>query len=251
MTYLPVMNRLGQLALEAFPRPVSGLVIVDGLGRVAMAYQEYANQGWCFPKGGVDHRETTVEAAIREAREEIGLEVELLPDSSLGFLGKVFHENLGFGSPRGSKSMIHKPTCLYFGAKHEVTHAEPPGETISQAAYDLISAAWRDHHGFDPSESEVLAMFDMGKHHMVRWIQSPTYYFASFRSHIPEAMTGETDEAAWLEPAEMIRRAEEGALTLPRKLHGDVARIVRSSEFLPAVSRAASGAAISDRPTRA
>ena len=62
MSYLPVMNRMGEMASRAFPRPVAGLVIVDGLGRVAMAYQEYANQGWCFPKGGLDHREPSADA---------------------------------------------------------------------------------------------------------------------------------------------------------------------------------------------
>ena len=250
MSYLPVMNRLGQLASRAFPRPVAGLVIVDGLGRVAMAYQEYANQGWCFPKGGLDHRETSAEAATREAREEIGLEVELLPECSVGFMGRVFHENLGFGSPRGARPVIHKPICQYFGTRHEVTRLDPPGDSISQGAYDMISTAWREHHGVDPPENEVLNIYDIGKDRLVKWVQSPTYYFASFRSHVPDCMTGETDEAAWVEPEEMIRRAALGVLTLPRKLHGDVAKIVQSQDFLPWVAKAARGAAISDRPTR-
>lgn len=251
MDYQPVINLLDQLALRASPRPVSGLVIVDGLGRVAMAYQEFANQGWCFPKGGIDHKESVAEAAMREAREEIGLEVELLLETSIGFIGKVFHDNLGFGSARGSRPMIHKPRCRYFGITHEVTHMEPPGQAISRGAYDLISAAWREHHCIEPSENDVMRLYDMRKDQVVKWIQSPTYYFASFRSHIPEAMTGETDEAAWVRPDEMIQRAELGITTLPHKLHGDVTRIVRSREFLPWVAKAARGASVSDRPTRA
>ena len=55
---------------------------------------------------------------------------------------------------------------------------------------------------------------------------------------------------AWVEPEEMIRRAALGVLTLPRKLHGDVAKIVQSQDFLPWVAKASRGAAISDRPTR-
>lgn len=249
MTCLPLMNRLDALASAAFPRPVSGLVIVDGLGRIALAFQEYANQGWCFPKGGVDHRETPAEAAVREAREEIGLEVELAPGACVSFQGRMFHENLGFGSPRGSRPMIYKPRCLYFGACHEVTHAESPGDSISQGAYDLIVTAWREHHGNEPTESDVLALFDMGKDHRVKWIQSPTYFFAAFKSHVPEAMTGETDEAGWLRPEDLVRRASLGVTTLPRKLHGDVARIAGMEEFLPLVARVARAAAVSDRPT--
>ena len=101
--------------------------------------------------------------------------------------------------------MIHKPICQYFGTRHEVTHLDPPGDSISQGAYDMISTAWREHHDVDPPENEVLNIYDIGKDRLVKWVQSPTYYFASFRSHVPDYMTGETDEAAWVEPEEVVR----------------------------------------------
>lgn len=132
MPYQPVLSHIRRLASAPVFRPVAGLVIVDASERVAMAYQEYANQGWCFPKGGVDHTETSADAALREAREEIGLEVELVELEPIAFTGKDFHDRLGFGSPRGAKSVIYKPRCLYFGEHVEVTKSEPPGSSISR-----------------------------------------------------------------------------------------------------------------------
>ena len=248
MSIQSVARGLVRLASETHRRPVSGLIIVDGRGRVAMAYQEYANQGWCFPKGGIDHTESSAEAAVREAREEIGLEVELLAVEPLSFTGRAFHDSLGFGSPRVARSVIHKPVCRYFGDRHEVTKGESPGDSISKGAYDLISRAWTMERGFEPSESEVLEVFDAAHSMMVTWLQSPTYHLAAFRSHVPQEMTGETDEAAWVNPLEIIERAGEGVMTLPRKMHGDVVKVAAMPDFMRLVQLASASAQCSDRP---
>lgn len=248
MSIQSVARGLGRLASETQIRPVSGLIIVDGRGRVAMAYQEYANQGWCFPKGGIDHTETSAEAAVREAREEIGLEVELLAMEPLSFTGRAFHDSLGFGSPRVARSVIHKPVCRYFGERHEVTKGESPGDSISKGAYDLIFRAWTVELGFKPSEPEVLEVFDATRSMLVTWLQSPTYHLAAFRSHVPHEMTGETDEAAWVNPLEIIKRAGEGVMTLPRKMHGDVVRVAAMSGFMKMIELASASAQSSDRP---
>ena len=58
-------------ALAAF------VVLRDGSGRVLVAERE-DGKGWNLPGGGVGNDETPWEAALRETREEVGVEAEIL-----------------------------------------------------------------------------------------------------------------------------------------------------------------------------
>jgi 8-oxo-dGTP diphosphatase len=64
------------------------LVLLED-GRVLLARHRHADgrDFWCFPGGGVEAGETPVAAARREAREELGLEVEPLGVCHLLLLG--------------------------------------------------------------------------------------------------------------------------------------------------------------------
>lgn len=53
------------------------VVILDAAGRVLLAERE-DGAGWNLPGGGVDPGESPWDAARREVREEVGVEVELL-----------------------------------------------------------------------------------------------------------------------------------------------------------------------------
>ncbi len=55
------------------------LILVEG-GRVLLARHVHPDgrDFWCFPGGGVERGERVAEAARREAREELGIDVELL-----------------------------------------------------------------------------------------------------------------------------------------------------------------------------
>jgi 8-oxo-dGTP diphosphatase len=53
------------------------LVVLVG-GRVVLVERKYEPRGWALPGGFVDVGETVEAAAIREAREETGLDVRLL-----------------------------------------------------------------------------------------------------------------------------------------------------------------------------
>jgi ADP-ribose pyrophosphatase YjhB (NUDIX family) len=62
-------------AAPRFPLAVNTAVI-DGEGRVLLTRREDFRV-WCLPGGSVDEGESLAEAAIREVREETGLDVEL------------------------------------------------------------------------------------------------------------------------------------------------------------------------------
>ena len=58
--------------------PLAAAVVVrDADGRVLLVRHSYGKERWSLPGGAVDEGESPAEAAVREAREEAGVEVEL------------------------------------------------------------------------------------------------------------------------------------------------------------------------------
>lgn len=51
--------------------------LVDDFDRIVLIERKYSPSGWALPGGFVDVGETVEQAAVREAREETGLDVEL------------------------------------------------------------------------------------------------------------------------------------------------------------------------------
>jgi ADP-ribose pyrophosphatase YjhB (NUDIX family) len=69
--------RLSQELGHITPKVGADAAIFDEKGR--MLLQQRADNGrWCLPCGWVEPHETTAEAAVREAREETGLEVSVV-----------------------------------------------------------------------------------------------------------------------------------------------------------------------------
>ncbi len=60
------------------PLPTTDAIIADGSGRVVLILRKNEPRGWALPGGFVDAGEELGAACRREAREETGLEVELV-----------------------------------------------------------------------------------------------------------------------------------------------------------------------------
>jgi ADP-ribose pyrophosphatase YjhB (NUDIX family) len=60
------------------PRLCTDLIIEVGAGLVVLIERKNSPNGWALPGGFVDVGETVEEAALREAKEETGLDVELV-----------------------------------------------------------------------------------------------------------------------------------------------------------------------------
>ena len=62
---------------EATEKVAAGGVVLDDQGRMLLVHRARYDD-WSFPKGGVDKGETIEQAALREVKEEAGLECEII-----------------------------------------------------------------------------------------------------------------------------------------------------------------------------
>ena len=112
---------------ELLVLPAVSVLAVDSRDRVLLAWPAGHEDGWHVLGGAVDPGESPAEAAVREAREEIGAEVRLV--KLLGAFGGPNHEIL---YPNGDQ--VAYVVTLY---QAEVTSGEPTpdGEELAAARW--------------------------------------------------------------------------------------------------------------------
>lgn len=98
---------LFQTETDVFSYRVAGILIHDGK---VLLQKPRNDDGYAFPGGHVGFGETSIEALIRELKEELGMEVKVL---GLRFVGEVFF------------SWNHKP-CHQISLFYEVDFATIP-----------------------------------------------------------------------------------------------------------------------------
>ena len=65
----------GEVIRYRNPFPTVDIIIDDGTGRIVLIERRNDPKGWALPGGFVDYGENLETAAVREAREETGLEL--------------------------------------------------------------------------------------------------------------------------------------------------------------------------------
>lgn len=75
----------------AAPRTTAGgVALFDAAGRLLLVHQHYGAHRWDFPGGATEADESPDETAVREAREEVGLDVAID-----GLIGVYYTRNVG------------------------------------------------------------------------------------------------------------------------------------------------------------
>src|SRR5580698_6646736 len=118
--------------------PSSAVLPVDEEGRVLLAWHAGATDGWSVVGGAVDPGESPAEAAVREAREEIGVDIRLC--RLLTVLGGPDYE---VTYPNGDR-------VAYVPAVYE---AEIVAGTATPSDGELSEVAW-----FSPAQLDTLQL---------------------------------------------------------------------------------------------
>lgn len=92
------MDTTHNSATEQSPKLTVDVIIDTGAGLVVMVERQNEPLGWALPGGFIDPGESAEEAALREAKEETGLEIELVRQFH-------FYSNPG-RDPRGATASI-------------------------------------------------------------------------------------------------------------------------------------------------
>ncbi len=195
----PIRHALLQTAGRDTLRPVAGVAVVDGQGRLALVYSSYGGQGWHFPKGGIDEHETPIEAALKELAEEAGLVARPVSERLFPVRGGTFTQTLGFGSPRiQPANQIHHPLCDYFGRPVQIQAGPPTANHISLGALLALRSA-ADQAGLPAHDFADMRyqVFDACHRERVLWRQQPVYLVASLTGSDPSLLTGETEAVRW------------------------------------------------------
>jgi len=103
-------------------RTVASVLFLDGDGRVLIVKPTY-QEGWTLPGGGVETGESPLEAARREVREELGLEMR-------------FHSLIAVDYRRGGL-VPEAVAVLFFGGRLAAS-----GVVTTVAPDEIASVAW-------------------------------------------------------------------------------------------------------------
>ena len=106
-----------------------GCIIVKD-GQVLLEKQKHKEERfWSFPKGHKEGNETDEESALREVKEEVGLDVEILDREPVLMEYDIFSED-------GEHRRIHKTVKLYI--------AKPLGGTLAIQEAEVETACYLD-----------------------------------------------------------------------------------------------------------
>lgn len=131
-----------------------GCIIVKD-GQVLLEKQKHRDERfWSFPKGHKEGNETDEESALREIKEEVGIDVEITDHEPILMEYDIFAEEGNRDNiPVGER--IHKTVKLFFAkpltdmlelqeAEVEMAYYVPIEEVESKLSFEAAKVAWQE-----------------------------------------------------------------------------------------------------------
>ena len=126
-----------------------GCIIIKD-GQILLEKQKHKDERfWSFPKGHKEGNETDEEAALREIKEEVGLDVKIIDSNPVKMEYDIYSED-------GEHRKIHKTVLLFFAeilgdastslqeAEVEAVEFVPLSEVEKKLTFDAAKTAWRE-----------------------------------------------------------------------------------------------------------
>lgn len=129
-----VQERLAAELGYVTPKVGTGAAIFDADGRQLLMKRPESGT-WCFPGGFVDVTESPSEAAVREAKEETGLDVEITE-----LVGHYYCPPGGLYGPHGAVAVVY--LCDVTGGELRLSHE---GEALQFWPIEDVPEWFRDH----------------------------------------------------------------------------------------------------------
>lgn len=129
-----VRTRLAAELGYVTPKVGASAAIFDNDGRQLLMKRPDSGT-WCFPGGYVDVTESPAEAAVREAKEETGLDVEIT-----ALVDHYYTPPGGLYGPHGAVGVVY--LCDVVGGELRLSHE---GEALKFWSIEDVPAWFRDH----------------------------------------------------------------------------------------------------------
>jgi 8-oxo-dGTP pyrophosphatase MutT (NUDIX family) len=228
--------QLEELAKLPAIRPVAGGVVVNRRGELLMVHSNYANQGWHFPKGGVNEGQDSLAGGVAEVEEEAGVEVVAQSYFSASMpVGQEFPEKLAFAAPRYEPAEPYNLECLYFGRRVRVRSPQSHHDGIALGTAWLLEKA-ANRASLAPEE--FIQWRDQLLHERramtISWRNHAEYHVMAYRQEAPHLLSGESTEIRWWTRDEIL-----WYLQTKNNLFGKAVGWVMTQEtFLEAIEKA-------------
>lgn len=122
--------------------PTASMVVIDPVARRVLMVHHKATGLWVFPGGHLDPDETLAECAVREVREETGVEATIFDRSSFTIPGAEWHPSPWITAAFPAPAKPHKGEPAHTHIDHLFIGTADSTQPLMAAAAEVHGTRW-------------------------------------------------------------------------------------------------------------